>query len=198
VPRPKLRTPMLRDQVLQAAVTILSDQGAAGFTTRRVAQGAQTSPSAIYELFTDKQGLVREVFYEGFRTLEGRLDERAGSGEPRADLLALFGEFRRFFCENPELAKLMFSRPFVDFDPGPEELKAGDSTRTHIVAAVRRCAHAGMVEGDETDIAHVLLALAQGLALQEAGGWLGTTKVSKNKRWSLAFDVALRGLVPTG
>lgn len=196
MPREKLRTPALRDQVLRAAVAMLADQGVAGFTTRKVAESATTSPSAIYEMFKDKEGLVREVFYEGFRMLRWRLDQREHSAEPRMDLIALFAEFRLFVRENPELAKLMFSRPFVEFSPGPEERKAGDSARNRFVAAVRRCVDAGELAGDETDIARVLLALAQGLALQETGGWLGTTRASADRRWQLAFDMILGGSAP--
>ena len=52
--------------------------GIAGFTTRRVAQEAETSTPAVYELFGDKAGLVREVFFEGFRLLRRRFDELDG------------------------------------------------------------------------------------------------------------------------
>ena len=69
MPRAKQRTPELRDQVLRAAVAMLADDGVAGFTARRVAEDAATSVPAVYELFGDKAGLVREVFFEGFRQL---------------------------------------------------------------------------------------------------------------------------------
>jgi hypothetical protein len=91
----------------------------------------------------------------------------------------------------------MFSRPFSDFDPRPDELGANGSVREHLVGHVRRCIDAGLIEGDETDIAHVLLALAQGLAAQETAGWLGTSQASRDRRWALAFQAALDGLKPT-
>ena len=53
-----------------------------------------------------------------------------------------------------------------------------------------------MIEGNETDIAHVLLALVQGLAAQERAGWLGTSKASIGRRWSLALRATLDGLAP--
>jgi hypothetical protein len=62
------------------------------------------------------------------------------------------------------------------------------------VARVRRCIDAGILSGQETDIAHVLLALAQGLAAQEAAGWLGTSQASVDRRWELAIRAALNGL----
>ncbi|MGZ4759561.1 MAG: TetR/AcrR family transcriptional regulator, partial [Acidimicrobiales bacterium] len=164
MPRAKLRTPALRDQVLRAAVATLAEQGVAGFTARRVADVASTSVPAVYELFGDKAGLVREVFFDGFRQLGRQFERLSETDDPRADLLAVVEAFRRFVRQNPVLAEVMFSRPFVDFDPGPDELRAGAFVRELIVARVRRTIDAGLIDGNATDIAHVLLAQAQGLA----------------------------------
>ena len=114
--------------------------------------------------------------------------------DPRADLVRLFGLFRAFVRENPVLTQVMFSRPFGDFNPGPDDAAATRSVRRFIVDHVRRCIDAGVLAGDETDIAHVLLGLAQGLAAQEIAGWLGTSPASADRRWSLAFAAALDGL----
>ena len=194
MPRVKQRTPALRDKVLRVAVAMLAEDGVAGFTTRRVALGASTSIPAVYELFGGKAGLVSEVFVEGFRQLGRRLDQLDITDDPRADLVRLFGTIRSFVIDNPVLAELMFARPFADFDPGPDDLLATGSVRPFIVHRVRRCVVAGIVAGNETDIAHVLLALAQGLAAQEAAGWLGTSKASIDRRWKLAFSATLDGL----
>jgi len=196
VPRPKLRTPELRDRVLDAAMVMLADAGVAGFTTRRVAQEAATSIPAVYELFGDKAGLVRELYFEGFRHLRRRLEQVTLSGDPRADLVRVFGAFRAFVRDNPMLAELMFSRPFADFDPGPSERDATALVREFFVGQVRRCLDAAVLAGDEIDIAHVLLALAQGLAAQETAGWLGRSKASVDRRWALAFRATLDGLTP--
>jgi AcrR family transcriptional regulator len=196
VPRPKERTPELRDHVLRTAVATLAAEGVAGFTARRVAEGAATSVPAVYELFGDKAGLVREVFFEGFRQLSRGFGELAPTDDPRADLIRTIESFRSFVRVNPELAQVMFSRPFADFDPGPNELRGSASVREHIVGQVRRCVQAGLIAGDETDIAHVLLALAQGLSTQETGGWLGTTRASRDRRWALALRATLDGLAP--
>jgi hypothetical protein len=134
------------------------------------------------------------MFFEGFRQLHRRLERVAVSGDPAADLVTVIDRFRAFARENPVLTDLMFSRPFADFDPGPAELEAGSAVRELIVARVRRCIEAGILDGDETDIAHVFVALAQGMAAQEAAGWLGTSQASRNRRWHLAFTAVLDGL----
>ena len=196
MPRAKQRTPQLRDHVLHVAVSTLAAEGVTGFTTRKVAQQAETSTPAVYELFGDKAGLVREVFFEGFRLLRRHFDQLADSGDPRADLVGVIEAFRGFARGNPVLAEVMFSRPFVDFDPGPDELRAGSAVREFIVGRVRRCTGAGILGGDDTDIAHVLVALAQGLAAQESAGWLGTSPASRDRRWDLAIRAVLDGLSP--
>ncbi len=194
MPRAKQRTPELREHVLSAALATLAAEGIAGFTTRRVAEQARTSTPAVYELFGDKAGLVREMFFAGFGML-GR-DYRAlpETSDPRADLMDVIRAFRDFARERPVLAQLMFSRPFADFDPGPAERAAGPAVREFIVGRVRRCTDAGLLHGDSTDIAHVLVALAQGLATQEGAGWLGTSQQSRDRRWDLAIGAVLGGL----
>ena len=194
MPRPKQRTPELRDRVLKAAVATLSGEGIAGFTTRKVAEGAVTSIPAVYELFGDRAGLVREMFFEGFRRLRSRFDEAGESEDPKADLLALVAIIRDFVVSNDALARVMFSRPFSDFDPGPDEREAGSAVRRFVVGRVERCVDAGVFAGDATDVAHVILALVEGLASQESAGWLGSSKESVERRWALAFDALLDGL----
>ena len=194
MPRPKQRTPALRDHVLRVAVATLANDGVAGFTTRKVAQEAATSPPAVYELFGDKAGLVREIFFEGFRLLRRRFDPLAETADARADLVRVIEALRAFIRENPVLSELMFSRPFADFDPGPSGLEAGRSVRLFVVGRVRRCIDAGVVAGDETDIAHVLVSLTQGLAATEMAGWLGTSKTSVARRWDVAIRAVLDGL----
>jgi AcrR family transcriptional regulator len=194
MPRAKQRTPELRDHLLEVAIATLSEEGIARFTTRRVAERAGTSVPAVYELFDDKAGLVRAMFFEGFRLLGAELGKVPATDDPLADLERLVPVFRLFCRAYPRLAQVMFSRPFAEFDPGPEELAAGASVREVFVGRIQRCINARMLYGDPTDIAHVLLGLAQGLAVQEAGRWLGTSAADIERRWKLGVRSLLAGL----
>ena len=197
MPRPKTRTPELREHVVRTAVALIASDGVDRFTTRRVAAGASTSTPAVYELFGDRGGLVREVFFEGFRILGRELRGIAPTDRPRADLVEMIAAFRRFHVEHAGMARVMFARPFPDFDPSGDEAAAGRAVREHVVARVRRAIDAGDIAGDATDIAHVLLALAQGMASVEVAGWLGTSAASVERRWALAVDAVLEGLRPS-
>lgn len=193
MPRVKQRTPELRDRVVDVAVSTLCEDGMSGFTTRRVAERAGTSVPAVYELFSDKAGLLRAVFFEGFRRLGRELTALPETDDSLEDIGAVIPVFRRFCLDYPPLARVMFSRPFQDLDPGPEELATAPTVREIVVGKVRRCVDAGLLAGDPVDIAHVLLALAQGLAVQEAGRWLGTTPEAVNRRWEVGVRAVLDG-----
>ena len=194
MPRRKQRTPELRDHVRSVAVELLARDGVAGFTARRVAREAETSTPAVYELFGDKGGLIRELFFEGFRLLYSHLGTFAETDDPRADLVGLVELYRGFIRENPVLSEVMFAHPFTDFEASKSELEASGSVRIFIVERVRRCIDAGILQGEETDIAHVLVALAQGLAAAENASRLGTTRKSIDRRWALAVKAVLDGL----
>lgn len=196
MPRAKQRTPELREHLLEVAITTLAEEGIARFTTRRVAARAGTSVPAVYELFDDKAGLVRAMFFEGFRLLGAELAKVPEYHDPLTDLEQLVPVFRLFCRAYPSLAQVMFSRPFADFEPGPEELAAGAAVREVFAGRIQRCLDAGLLVGDPTDIAHVLLALAQGLAVQEAGRWLGNTATLIERRWRLGVMSVLGGFSP--
>jgi len=193
MPRTKRRTPELRERVLAEAVDLLAEEGAAGLTARSLAARAETSAPALYELFGDKSGVVRELYFEGFRQLGAELAALPETDDPVADLWALAAAYRRFVRANRALAEVMFSRPFSDFSPGPDELAATGSVRVLVVGRVRRAVEAGRLRGDETDVAHVLVALIQGMAFADAAGRLGTSTESVERRWRLAVGTLLNG-----
>ncbi|HET7017117.1 MAG TPA: TetR/AcrR family transcriptional regulator [Streptosporangiaceae bacterium] len=196
MPRAKLRTSSLRDRILQAAIDLLTDEGPRAVTARNVAQHANTSPPAVYELFGDKAGLVREVFFEGFRRLRSRFEELEEGADAKGDVVATIRAFRSFIRDNPILCEVMFSRPFGDFDPRPEDIKAAAWTRDFVVGRVRRAIDAGQLDGDATDIAHAVVALTQGLAATELSGRLGTSQASIDRRWDVATAALLSGFAP--
>ena len=196
MPRAKQRNDELRVRILETALEVLADGGPASVTTRRVSERAATSPPAIYELFDGKTGLVRALFFEGFRRLDAAVRALPTTGDPVADLVDTVGAFRQFAVANAPLFGVMYSRSFGTFAPSPEERKIGDRTRRSIIDRVDRCIASGRLVGDPKDIAHVLLATSVGLATQEIEGWLGRTPAARDRRWRRAIDALVRGFGP--
>ncbi|GAA2795917.1 hypothetical protein GCM10010452_25240 [Crossiella cryophila] len=192
----KQRTDALRERGLASALEVLAEQGVAGLTTRTVASRANASVPAIYEVFGDKSGLVREVFFEGFRLLAAELSALPPTEDPLRALRRLAEGFRRFVSAHPVLAEVMFARPFADFDPTAAEVKAGVKVRKIFVQHIRAALDAGLIVGDPADVALVYFTMVQGLAAAESALRLGGSKQSVDRRWRLGLDALLRGLGP--
>ena len=186
MPRTKQRTPELRERLLVAATDLLADGGAAGLTTRSLAARAETSAPALYELFGDKAGVVRELYFEGFRQLGAELSALAEIGRPGGGPLEPGRRLPPVHPGQPGVGRGHVLPTLHGLLAGPEELAATSSVRILIVGRVRRCIDAGRLRGDETDVAHVLVALIQGMAFAEAAGRLGTSTESVERRWRLA------------
>lgn len=196
VPRPKRRTDALRERGITSALAVLAEEGVAGLTTRTVARRAEASLPAIYEVFGDKAGLVREVFFEGFRMLGDELADVPVTEDPLQDLRGVCESFRQFVLANPVLAQTMFTRPFADFDPTTEDDKAGVKVRKIFVERVRTAVDAGLLVGNPIDIAHVFFAFVEGLAAAEGARRFGASKREVDRRWRLGLDALISGLGP--
>jgi AcrR family transcriptional regulator len=196
VPRRKLRTEALRERGVASALAVLAEEGVAGLTTRAVAHRANASVPAIYEVFGDKAGLIREVFVEGFRMLGEQLSEVPSASDPIEALRRVSESFRQFVLANPVLAQTMFSRPFVDFAPTADDNKAGLSVSKVFVRHSRAAVDAGAFAGDPIDIAHLFFAVVEGLASAESANRLGGSKRSVDRRWRFGLDVLIAGLKP--
>ena len=196
MPRVKQRTNELHERGVTAALAVLAEEGVAGLTTRNVARRAEASVPAVYEVFGDKAGLVREVFFQGFRMLGDALAALPPSDDPLEALERVAAGYREFVINNPVLAQVMFSRPFADFDPTTAEDKAGVKVRKIFVERAKAAVDAGLIAGDPTDIALVFLGLLEGLTAAENAGRLGSSQQSVNRRWSLGVKALFAGLRP--
>jgi AcrR family transcriptional regulator len=196
VPRLKQRTEALRERGIASALAVLAEDGVTGLTTRTVARRAGASVPAVYEVFGDKAGLIREVFFEGFRMLGDELSNDPTDGDPVETLQHCCETFRHFVLANPVLAQVMFSRPFVDFDPTVDDVKAGLKVSKIFVQHARAAVEAGRFEGDPNDIAHVFFAFVEGVAAAESAHRLGGSKQAVERRWRLGLQTLIRGLEP--
>lgn len=186
MPRPKQRTPELRKHILAAALDGLGRDGLDGLTTRAVAASAGTSVPAIYELFGDKNGLVRALSAAGFRQLRRTYDSLELPGDSVADLQATALAFRAFATDNPALFAIMFTQPFAGLAPSADDIRAADATRRFVIERVQPAIDDGYLGGDATDLAHAMFAMMIGLAVQENGGWLGRSAAARTRRWQTA------------
>ncbi|MEV0151440.1 MULTISPECIES: TetR/AcrR family transcriptional regulator, partial [unclassified Nonomuraea] len=184
----------LRRDLVDAGGRILAAEGPEALTTRRVARQAGVSTTAVYQLFGDKAGLVREMFLAGFQRLAAAYAAVPRTGEPVADLLALGHAYRASALANPHLYELMFGRPVPEFQPDAATAALIQPTFDTLVAAVARCVDEGaFAPAQPHDVAVRLNALAHGLCSLELRGALGDTAQAR-RHWDDTFDTMLRGL----
>jgi AcrR family transcriptional regulator len=195
VGRPKLRNEQVRDELLRQAVTILEREGPPALRARRVADSAGTSTAALYELFGDKGGLIRGVFFEGFAALHSELLDVPTTDDARQDLVSLLAASRAFAMARPMLFELMYARPFAEFDPTAEETAVGNEIYRLSVKAVARWLKSEGSAMSPTTAAHVLVATHRGLVATELAGLLGRSQATRQRRYRLGVDTVLAGLL---
>ena len=78
----------VRRRLVEAAADLLSEEGPAALSARRLAREAGTSTMAVYTHFGGMPALVRAVVAEGFARLYDRVAEVEPSDDPLADLIA--------------------------------------------------------------------------------------------------------------
>lgn len=200
MPRPRKRDyDDLRRELIDAGGRLLADEGPAALSTRRVAQETGTSTTAVYSLFGDKAGLVREMFLEGFDRLTAAFAAVPRTDDPVADLLALGDAYRANARANPHLYELMFGRPVPEFQPDAEVAERIQPTFDALVEACARCVASGDLapgpaEGSGPyEIAVQLNAMAHGLSSLELRGALGG-EAEADAHWKRAFTSLLKGL----
>jgi AcrR family transcriptional regulator len=117
-----------REALLDAALRLLEERGPGALRIRDLAEAAEQSTMAVYTHFGSKQGLLEQLYLQGFRRLEERLDSVPSDGEGRHELLAFALAYRAFALDNDALYGLMFERATPDFVPSDASRLAGLAT----------------------------------------------------------------------
>src|SRR2546430_16323514 len=110
----------LREALLQAALALIGQKGAAGFTFADAARRAGVSPAAPYRHFRDRDELLSSIAQRGFEQFEAALSEAWDDGRP--DTITAFERVGRaylnFAREQPALYSAMFESGIpIDMNP---------------------------------------------------------------------------------
>ncbi len=177
---------------------LLEEEGPSGLKARDVAKASNTSAAAIYELFGDKAGLVREIFCEGFRKLVRSLEKVPPNDDPRQSLITTLNASRDFAVANPQLFEVMNGKPFVEFEPDSEDYATAQSLNQLVVRRVSRWLEAEGVSMNPVDAAQSLVAANQGLTAAELAGTLGSSPDGVDRRRRMTIESLLTGLAIEG
>lgn len=171
---PRTANPALGVQLLEAAAQLLSEEGPAALSTRRLAAAVGTSTTAVYTHFGGKNDLVRAMVQEGFRLLDRCFEDVARTADPVADICALGAAYRNNALEHRHLYGVMFGGASLGgFSLSEEDRQHGRYTLNVLVLAVERAMETGGLNpGDAYLVAHQLWVALHGLVTLELGGYL--------------------------
>jgi AcrR family transcriptional regulator len=131
----------LKEAVLQAALGLIAEKGAAGFTFADAARMAGVSAAAPYRHFRDRDELLSSIAQRGFEQFEARLTAAWDDGRP--DTVTAFERVGRaylaFAREEPAFYNAMFESG-LPVDANPALQAASERAFNIIRAAAERLA----------------------------------------------------------
>ncbi len=147
----------LKNALIQAGVEILSTEGVAGLSLRKVAQKAGVSHSAPYAHFADKQALIAAISTEGYRRLFEKLATVRSqyADDPLRQLVEAGWVYTRFALDDPAHFKITFSGVIEQEKDHPDFVEMSQKSFAVVVEIVRDCQSAGVLEAGLTDAAAV-------------------------------------------
>jgi AcrR family transcriptional regulator len=131
----------LREALLEAALDLIRQKGAAGFTFADAARMAGVSPAAPYRHFRDRDELLSSIAQRGFEQFEAALAQAWDDGRP--DTVTAFERVGRayltFAREQPSYYSAMFESA-IPIDINPNLMAASERAFAIIRAAAERLA----------------------------------------------------------
>lgn len=156
----------LRNALVEEALALLAEGGAASVTLRELARRLGVTHTAPYAHFADKKALLLDVADAGFHKLANALDGARRLGSDPVDALgAMSLAYIAFAREHPHLYRLMFADPEIADDPECEMSAEGDRALQILVDAI---VDVGPPAGtDVRDLAIGMWSLAHGISMLE-------------------------------
>jgi AcrR family transcriptional regulator len=153
---------------------LLSEEGPAALSTRKLAAVVGTSTMAVYTHFGGMDDLVRAMVHEGFVLLSGRMGAVEETDDPVADVVALGWAYRANAREHWHLYNVMFGGSSLSgFSLTDADRQHGRYTLDILVGAVKRCVAVDRFRPSDPElVAHQLWIALHGLVTLDLGGYL--------------------------
>lgn len=184
--------------LLTAARRLLAEHGPEALTVRRIASEAGMSTMNVYSRFGGKDGVIDELFSDGYRRLIEAIDAVPNTDDVIADLLNVAATYRAFARENPTYYGIMFRSAVPGFEASPESVAMALGGLAHLVGRVRRGQEAGQIQAslDPQEVAAFLWASCHGMVSFELDE-VATDHLNWPSIYEQGVTAALAGLHPS-
>ena len=155
----------LKEELLNAAIALISQVGPQGFTLREVARRAGVSHNAPYRHFRDKDELLAMVAVQGFERLDSAMKRSAARGTTPLERFRLCGRgYISFALRWPQHFLVMFDLP-SGREKYPEYAGAGEEAFATLLKFVVECQRAEVLPGGEPErLAFMAWSMVHGIA----------------------------------
>jgi AcrR family transcriptional regulator len=141
-PRRVRRRHQSREEILDAALEVMTVNGVAALNLTEVATRVGLRQPSLYQYFASRNAVYDALFERGMRrhanVMRAALEAGSGWAAVRAAMVATV----RFAVDFPVLAQLLFTRPVPGFTPSEQayapSLEAYEVVRSALVTAVER------------------------------------------------------------
>ena len=155
-----------RKSILDAARTLIQEDGYEKLTIRKIADRIEYSPMSLYNHFADKDEILIALAREGFAKI-GKTLPKPGSGEPVAVLRNALLKYVDFGLKHPEEYELLFmtrrssggrSSAKASNEANIPDDAGGQTAFRRMLEYVDAALAAGVVAGERFELAKVLWA----------------------------------------
>lgn len=136
--RPKVYDDDLRRRLVARAAEMMSERGPSGLAVREVAAAEGTSTSAIYSMFEDRAGLIRDVGVTAGLGFVAAQRAVPMTDDPYEDLFSLGRAYRSWAIQHPALYQVLMTpaEPDLHLDGPLPESRAADPLREVVVRLI--------------------------------------------------------------
>ena len=186
--------------LLTAAHRLLTEDGPEALTVRRIASEAGMSTMNVYSRFGGKDGVIDELYVEGYRRLIEEIEAVPATDDIVADLIKVSTAYRAFASDNPTYYGIMFRSTVPGFRPSAESVTVALGGLARFVERVRRGQEMGQIGNGSTrdpqEIAAWLWATCHGMVSLELDN-VASEFVSWPSIYANGVRTALAGLHPS-
>ncbi|MFC4402550.1 TetR/AcrR family transcriptional regulator [Gracilibacillus xinjiangensis] len=183
----------LKLTIVEAAAKILQEQGPEAVTIRKVAEKMECSTKIIYNLFTNKDGLIKLLYLDGCKILSSSFQSVNRQDNMESCLRALCEAYWDFSRNYSSYYQLMFGGAFTEFKPEEESIHATTTALEQFILVIKEAMEAGLIlEKDPLQVVRVIWASLHGVIHLYLGGHIENLQTAK-----ALYDKSVSNLIQT-
>ena len=188
------------EALVEAAHRLLVDSGPDALTVRRIAHAAGMSTMNVYSRFGGKDGVIDELYADGYRRLLAEVDAIPSTDDVPADLVRVADTYRSWALTNPRYYAIMFRSAVPGFTPSSGSVEAARGGLTKLIERIAIGQSNGLIVSsdgyDANEVAVWLWATCHGMISLELDG-VGADGVDWSKVYTNGIRTAVHGLHPS-